>query len=545
LARRVRERDEAEARLTAICEVSRQSASVEAVEELQEIALAVPSKVGLTRAAASLVVQESPRGPWRLAGTAGLQTPEIEALRATVTDILTQGGCNACREASLARNPDCPLLHTLRGQLLQEPRFAFCLSLSREASRRVLLSMFLPEGAYLPARIPETLESIGSGLAIALDRARLKARERQSLQQIERAVRTEQIGLIPTLQRILIEVATEHAIAAGAVYLLRRDNDGSQLAPVASWPTQDASTLLLDNARAAMLSSANPRAVGVGSPGVGAMLGVAPGMSKDRVAATPLTSDGEVLGALVFADQDSGCCLPDPSIMGVVASMMALLIRNSQLYALLQSQAVLDERNHVAREVHDRLAQSLGYLNFKIQHVQLLLARGQIAESSTAMQELRDGSQEVYAEVRLMIQELRSTTGDQGGLAQRLLQYGSVFAERTGLEVTVSAIAEPNLSPYAQGELFRVVQEALANVYRHAQARRATVRLGRDPDGVTLVVEDDGGGMESVRREDGDHFGLRIMRERVQSIGGELKIVSRPGGGTTVHVHVPTERVRE
>jgi two-component system nitrate/nitrite sensor histidine kinase NarX len=200
---------------------------------------------------------------------------------------------------------------------------------------------------------------------------------------------------------------------------------------------------------------------------------------------------------------------------------------------------VLEERSRLAAEVHDGLAQSLGFLNVKVQQVQRLMARGQVAEASVALQELRDGSQELYAEVRGMIQGLRWARGDHGGLAQQLRQYGLEFAARTGLDVTADVGAEPDLPPEAQLQLFRIVQEALNNVHQHARARHVTVRLSNAPDGISLAVEDDGTGLRPPDREGGDHFGLRIMRERAQSIGGELKVESRPGAGTALHIRVP------
>jgi signal transduction histidine kinase len=391
---------------------------------------------------------------------------------------------------------------------------------------------------------------MAAGLAVALDRVRLQARERQLLQQVERAVETEQLGLVPTLQRILADIAVQQSIAAGAVFLFRRHAGGRSLAAVAAWPGPGAGAMLAQSALRAVRATARPplsaEEITVAPPlPIDSSAPPARSTSAHGAAAVPITSEGETLGVLVIAPHAStgegaGARMLEEAVLEVVTSMMALLIRNSQLYTQLESRALLDERSRLAAEVHDGLAQSLAFLNVKVQQVQRLLARGQVAEAAVALQELREGSQEVYAEVRSLIQGLRWTMGVEAGLARGLQQYGAAIALRTGLAVTVDAPGDPDLPPEAQRQLFRVVQEALNNVHQHAHARHVTVRLSEAPACVALTVEDDGIGLRAPEREGGDHFGLRIMRERVQSIGGELKAESRPGQGTSLQVLVPT-----
>jgi signal transduction histidine kinase len=233
--------------------------------------------------------------------------------------------------------------------------------------------------------------------------------------------------------------------------------------------------------------------------------------------------------------------------------MMALTIRNSQLYAELESQAVMEERNRLAREVHDGLAQSLGFLNFKMQQVDRLLAREQWEVARQALREMREGVQDLYTEVRLTIQDLRwPSSEDDQGLDERLHQYVTAFAARTNLDVSLEVDGEPHLSPQEEAHLFRIVQEALANVRKHAQAQRVWVRLRAGPEETTLEVEDDGKGLspaaypqDSVRSASlrdlpdiAEHFGLRIMQERAEAMGGRLSLRSVPGQGTRLQVTV-------
>lgn len=548
LLERVRERDEAEARLRALYEVTRQSASMSRPEALQELALDLPERAGVADPRASLIVQDAPGGRWLLAGSRGLSADETSGLQQSLAlDALasesarpgdTAPRCTRFEHLEHAPSATCPLLETVCRRATQTLRVALCLSLSRDPSRQVLLTLYAADPRDLPRQVIETLDSMAAGLTIALDRAQLQVRERQLLRQVERAVESEQLGLVPTLQTILAEIATEHSLAAGAVFLLRRGAGSRHLAATACWPGPVVEEILVAGARESLRAESNEAGPAAVSPLQVADAASSHRVAQDRVEAVRIASEGEPLGMLVLAARPPGC-LPERSTLGVVASVMALVIRNSELYAQLQSQAIFDERDHLAREVHDGLAQSLGFLNFKIQQVQRLLGRGEVDRAAVALQELREGNQEVYAEARQMILDLQWAAGEQGGLIQRLEKYGAVFAARTGLAISVEAEAEPELSQEAQRELFRVAQEALNNVHRHAHARCVTVRLARHQDGTTLVIEDDGRGVALPDGVTGGHFGMRIMHERAQSIGGELRVASDPGKGTSVCVHVP------
>jgi signal transduction histidine kinase len=235
------------------------------------------------------------------------------------------------------------------------------------------------------------------------------------------------------------------------------------------------------------------------------------------------------------------------AFLQVAAGMIALMIRNSQLYARLESQAVLEERNRLAREVHDGLAQGLGFLNFKMQQVDRLLARDQGEAARQALGEMRDGIQDLYAEVRQTIQDLRWLPEDGRGLSERLHQYVLDFGDRTGIDVSLDVGGELNLSPHEELHLFRIVQEALANVHKHAGAQHAWVRLRAEPDATILEIEDDGTGFSAEASSQNvastgasGHFGLRIMQERAEAMGGRLSLHSVPGQGTRLQVRLNT-----
>ena len=194
ILRRLRERDEAEARLAALYEVSSQSAAAKGLEELQELALTIPQQLGFVDGRASLVVQDGPDRPWLLADAVGLNAAEISALQIGLASGELQPECDRSLHIESSLSPSCPLLKTIAPHSPDPPTAALCLALSRESSRRPVLTIYLPDRCDLPSQFWETLESMRAGFVVAFDRASLRVRERQLLQQIEQAVRTERLG---------------------------------------------------------------------------------------------------------------------------------------------------------------------------------------------------------------------------------------------------------------------------------------------------------------------------------------------------------------
>lgn len=231
-----------------------------------------------------------------------------------------------------------------------------------------------------------------------------------------------------------------------------------------------------------------------------------------------------------------------------------LLERNRELQALstqVQRLAVAEERDRLAREMHDGLAQVLAYLLVRLDTIEGLVERGRTAPAVEEVRRLRATSEAAYADVREAIAGLR-TRPEMGaaGLAAALREYAAQFADRAGVETTFSAFGiedgAADLSPAAELQLLRIAQEALANVRKHARAAHASVAFWRDGAGWHLEVRDDGAGFDPVLPppagagpKGAAHFGLPIMRERAQSLGGTLLVTSQPGGGTTIHVTAP------
>ncbi len=224
--------------------------------------------------------------------------------------------------------------------------------------------------------------------------------------------------------------------------------------------------------------------------------------------------------------------------------------RNRELRALsrrVERLAVLEERDRLAREIHDSVAQGLASLLIRLDTVESLAERGRTEELATEVRALRSAGGEIYSDVREAIAELR-TRPDPGpvGLRRALADYVTQFGDRAGVAATFEAgsvdEADQELAPAAEVQLLRIAQEALTNVRKHARATRIDVRFWREDDGWLIKVRDDGDGFDPQTGSTGAggrHVGLTIMRERAESVGGRLDVRSKPGVGTTIEAWVP------
>lgn len=197
-----------------------------------------------------------------------------------------------------------------------------------------------------------------------------------------------------------------------------------------------------------------------------------------------------------------------------------------------------EERTRIAREIHDVLGQALTGLKLDIAWIKPRLPPGSevTSECASIIQRI-DGTLDA---VRRIATELRPSVLDQLGLAAAIEWLGSDFRRRTGIQVDLDLAAEADGIP---GEIssaaFRILQEALTNVARHAGARRVTIQLRRSPPLLELTVTDDGCGMQAERLESGLSLGLVGMRERALACGAEFTVAATPGRGTTVSLRIP------
>ena len=200
--------------------------------------------------------------------------------------------------------------------------------------------------------------------------------------------------------------------------------------------------------------------------------------------------------------------------------------------------AAREERNRLARELHDSIKQQLFSIG-----VSAAAARARAGESGAALSALDDiqrGAREAQVEMTALLQQLRPAPLENVGLVEALRDQCEALGYRTGAEVSVSIgelPAEDRLPPRAQEQLFRIAQEALANIARHARARHVWLQLERQGDAMILTIRDDGQGFDSGALHAG--MGLSNLRERARALGAVAEIQSAPGQGAAIRVRTP------
>jgi signal transduction histidine kinase len=205
--------------------------------------------------------------------------------------------------------------------------------------------------------------------------------------------------------------------------------------------------------------------------------------------------------------------------------------------AQLEEVAAAAERERLARELHDAVTQSLFSVAAIAEAIPRVWERDR-HEAKRGLEELRRLTQGALAEMRALLVELRPAALTEQRLGVLLRQLADAMVGRTHVPVTTNVIGDGPLPPDVQVALYRIAQEALNNISKHANADQATLSLHCTPERVKLRITDDGRGFEPDRAQ-GHHLGLEIMRERAQAIGAALEVESGPGQGTRITADWP------
>lgn len=288
----------------------------------------------------------------------------------------------------------------------------------------------------------------------------------------------------------------------------------------------------------------DPRSAGFppGHPPMRTFLGVPIVLHARRYGNLYLTDKQGASGPIPFTEEDE---------RGVTlfAAQAAVAMENARLHGQVQALAAVGERERIARELHDSLAQALGYIRLQAATTREALAQGQQEVAAATLGQIGDVAGDAYGEVREAILGLRSGgSGSERSLVDALGEYVRRYQEQTRVEVSFEThpdVAVIRLAPAVEVQLVRIIQEALANVRKHARTAKARLRLdvvtGAGGLRLRALVADDGQGFDLQHSRHDAHYGIAIMRERAEGVGGHLEIVSSPGRGTQVLVDMPIE----
>jgi signal transduction histidine kinase len=288
--------------------------------------------------------------------------------------------------------------------------------------------------------------------------------------------------------------------------------------------------------------------------------GGAPGRAE---LAVPILLGDRVLG-VVNVERDEPFSEEDAAIVGIIADQLAVAIENARLYASAQQVAVLEERQRLARELHDAVTQHLSSLTLMAQTLGPAYDRGR-EEGESRARRVVELSQVALDEMRVLLAELRPRVRDKRGGPEDEAPAGSARARlrHHGLAEALALLAgdvscdalpvDTDLASYVprplaeEEALYRIAQEALSNVVKHAGATYAQLQLATDGRTTVLSITDDGRGFTTSVEHTGEHavqmggLGLLTMRERAAAIGATIRIDSAAPRGTTIEVMVPAE----
>ena len=219
---------------------------------------------------------------------------------------------------------------------------------------------------------------------------------------------------------------------------------------------------------------------------------------------------------------------------------------NLNIRRRIEREAIIEERRRIAREIHDGVAQSLGYLNLKTKQVSDSVSSQNTVKALTELSDVRQIVQDTYEDIRESIDQLSAEVRSLP-IVSALANYIKEFGDNNSIRVKFDAVkAFPNLSPVAELQLLRIVQEAQTNVRRHALATRVWVKLESTRQAVELIIKDNGQGftLSDLEKTPPGYHGLNIIRERAEGLGGGLDISTAPGEGTEMRISLPIEKVR-
>jgi two-component system NarL family sensor kinase len=260
-------------------------------------------------------------------------------------------------------------------------------------------------------------------------------------------------------------------------------------------------------------------------------------------ASIPLKAHGKHLGVLNVASTDwEELAADDLQLLYTVGDLVSIAVERARLFNKSVELGAVEERNRLAREIHDTLAQGLSAIALQLETADALLEAGSnTTRVQQAVQSALISARASLEEARRSVLDLRAAPLEGRALSEALAALVKASKRKTKPKITFDETdGSRPLPPRVEIGLYRVAQEALTNALRHARANCIIVQLITTPDRVQLSIEDDGRGFDPVRIPEG-HYGLIGLHERVRLLGGQVELSSSPGAGTRLEVIVPLD----
>ena len=535
LAEAERQVADAYQRLEAIFRVSQKF--VEASDENEILEPVLRLLVELTGAQGASFVPLDEHGQPQTALSHGvLPFPVMEAWVEYLASPGVRERCGNCENREPSERPNnCPLL---KGPFATAAGLV-CLSVRRGEREFGVLTLFLKDSATLDEHKRIYLRALMEEVALGLDGVYLRRKELSTLRQMQ--VLRKKTDLTVLLSGLLDHM--HHSLEADFARLDAPGAGESQsrlTLNAGDFPAQ--AQPFVDGIVQAVVASGEPVLLGEVAGDAASGMAGQPGV-KSLVAAPLLTSTGGVLGAILVGNRrNRSFHQRHLALLQTVAGQVALVVQNANLMAELEYQTMIQERARLAREIHDGLAQTIGFLKLQTAQLRNYLARGDTERVQQTVDMFYVTISEAYKDARQAIDGLRIAP-DECGLAGWLEQMLAEFEEISGLQVELQITeGDFSLSPEIHAQLIRILQEALSNVRKHALASQVWVVCRESRDDLVLEVRDDGDGFAPEDVVAASRHGLRGMRERADLIGADFQVISRPHEGTIVRLRLPAKR---
>ena len=261
--------------------------------------------------------------------------------------------------------------------------------------------------------------------------------------------------------------------------------------------------------------------------------------SSHTYAGVPIRAKGQALGVLsVIRDRGRPVTADEASLLAATGDQLGVAVAHAHLFAEVQNKAALEERQRLARDLHDSVTQSLYSLTLLAEAARRVVGTDQRHQVAEYVTRLGEAAQQALKEMRLLLYELRPLALQREGLVGAVQQRLDAVEKRAGVDTRLLVEGRLDLPAPVEVELYHIIQEALNNAMKHAAARSVTVRIRVEGTRVEVTVTDNGRGFDPHGAGDAGGLGLASMRARVERLGGALTIRSQPGEGTTVAVRV-------
>jgi signal transduction histidine kinase len=228
--------------------------------------------------------------------------------------------------------------------------------------------------------------------------------------------------------------------------------------------------------------------------------------------------------------------------LNAIGEQLGLAVENYRLRLKAEEAATIQERQRLARELHDAVSQSLYSLTLFARSSRDAYEDGNQAKLLESLEQVELNSMAALKEMRLLLYQLRSLALEEGGLAQAIQTRFNLVERRSDIDASIRIDEGIDLTDHAEQELFRLLTEALNNSLKHSGAHQVSVMMQIENDQIVLRINDDGYGFNPAHSYSG--MGLQNLRQRTATLGGSMDILSQPGSGTQIRVEIPVANVQ-